>query len=234
MSVPKLLIIFGLVLVAVGLLWPLIARTGIGRLPGDIVIERDNFRLYVPLATSLLISVVLSVFLWLLNRWTPWVGLRQRCQAQQLPHECEDRHRSVVHRLEDFALQKLFSVWSHHNRDLPEPMRAGVIMLNYLWSVAHRNGAATWKSDKESLRRSLAAVTAIQVITAFATAKNMRERKAVGFPVIRDKGAKATAKVTAAAGEKERVLPVPSENRGSLGMARTSIDGSDSGKDQSP
>jgi hypothetical protein len=68
MSVPKLLIIFGLVLVAVGLLWPLIARTGIGRLPGDIVIERDNFRLYVPLATSLLISVVLSVLLWLLNR----------------------------------------------------------------------------------------------------------------------------------------------------------------------
>jgi len=68
MSVPKLLIIFGLALLAAGLLWPLIARTGIGRLPGDIVIERDNFRLYIPLATSLLISVVLSVLLWLLNR----------------------------------------------------------------------------------------------------------------------------------------------------------------------
>jgi hypothetical protein len=68
MSVPKLLIIFGLALLAAGLLWPLIARTGIGRLPGDIVIERENFRLYIPLATSLLISVVLSVLLWLLNR----------------------------------------------------------------------------------------------------------------------------------------------------------------------
>jgi Protein of unknown function (DUF2905) len=68
MSMPKLLIIFGLVLVAVGLLWPLIERSGLGRLPGDIVIERENFRLYIPIATSLLISVALSLILWLLNR----------------------------------------------------------------------------------------------------------------------------------------------------------------------
>jgi hypothetical protein len=68
MSVSRLLIVFGLVLVAVGLLWPLISRIGLGRLPGDIIIERDNFRLYVPLATSLLISVVVSLLLWLLNR----------------------------------------------------------------------------------------------------------------------------------------------------------------------
>jgi hypothetical protein len=68
MSISRLLIVFGLILVALGLLWPLLARIGIGRLPGDIVIERDNFRLYVPLATSLLISVVLSAVLWLLNR----------------------------------------------------------------------------------------------------------------------------------------------------------------------
>ena len=65
---PKLLIIFGLVLVAVGLLWPLIERSGLGRLPGDIVIERENFRLYIPIATSIVISVVLSLVLWLLNR----------------------------------------------------------------------------------------------------------------------------------------------------------------------
>jgi hypothetical protein len=63
-----LLIVFGLVLVALGLLWPLISRMGLGRLPGDIVVERENFRLYVPLATSLLISVVVSLVLWLLNR----------------------------------------------------------------------------------------------------------------------------------------------------------------------
>lgn len=68
MSVSRLLIIFGLVLVAVGLLWPLISKLGLGRLPGDIVIERDNFRLYLPIGTSVLISVVLSLILWLLSR----------------------------------------------------------------------------------------------------------------------------------------------------------------------
>ena len=62
------LIVLGLVLVLAGLLWPWLTRLGLGRLPGDIVIERENFRLYLPLATSLLISLVLSLILWLLNR----------------------------------------------------------------------------------------------------------------------------------------------------------------------
>jgi hypothetical protein len=64
----RLLILLGLVLVAVGLLWPLLTKLGLGRLPGDIVIERENFRLYIPLATSILISLVLSLLLWLFNR----------------------------------------------------------------------------------------------------------------------------------------------------------------------
>lgn len=62
------LIILGVVLVVLGLLWPWLTKLGLGRLPGDIVIERDSFRLYVPITTSLLISVVLSLVLWLLNR----------------------------------------------------------------------------------------------------------------------------------------------------------------------
>jgi hypothetical protein len=64
----RLLIIFGLILVALGVLWPLIAKMGVGRLPGDIVIERENFRLYLPLATSLLVSIAVSLLLWLLSR----------------------------------------------------------------------------------------------------------------------------------------------------------------------
>jgi hypothetical protein len=64
----RLLIIFGLVLVAVGVLWPVIAKLGLGRLPGDLLIERENFRLYIPIATSLLISLLLSQVLWFLNR----------------------------------------------------------------------------------------------------------------------------------------------------------------------
>lgn len=68
MSFSRLLIIFGLVLVAVGLLWPVITKLGLGRLPGDIVIERENFRFYLPITTSLIVSVVVSLILWLINR----------------------------------------------------------------------------------------------------------------------------------------------------------------------
>jgi hypothetical protein len=62
------LIILGVVLVVAGLLWPWITKLGLGRLPGDIVVERESFRLYLPITTSLLISVALSLILWLLNR----------------------------------------------------------------------------------------------------------------------------------------------------------------------
>jgi uncharacterized protein HemY len=62
------LIILGVVLIVAGVLWPWLTRLGLGRLPGDIVIERDNFRVYIPITTSLVISVVLSLLLWLLNR----------------------------------------------------------------------------------------------------------------------------------------------------------------------
>jgi hypothetical protein len=68
MSVARFLVVLGLVLVAAGLLWPLLSKLGLGRLPGDIVIERESFRLYLPLGTSLLISVALSLVLWLVNR----------------------------------------------------------------------------------------------------------------------------------------------------------------------
>jgi Protein of unknown function (DUF2905) len=62
------LIILGIVLLLAGLLWPWLAKLGLGRLPGDIVIERENFRMYLPITTSILISIVLSLILWLLNR----------------------------------------------------------------------------------------------------------------------------------------------------------------------
>jgi hypothetical protein len=62
------LIVVGLLLVALGLLWPWLGRLGLGRLPGDIVIEGERFRFYFPLATSLLISLVASLLLWLLRR----------------------------------------------------------------------------------------------------------------------------------------------------------------------
>jgi hypothetical protein len=62
------LITLGVALVVAGLLWPWVTKLGLGRLPGDIVVERENFRLYLPITTSILISVALSLILWFLNR----------------------------------------------------------------------------------------------------------------------------------------------------------------------
>jgi hypothetical protein len=64
----RTLIALGLVLIAAGVLWPFLGKLGLGRLPGDIVIERPNVSFYFPLATSLLISLLLSVIVWLINR----------------------------------------------------------------------------------------------------------------------------------------------------------------------
>jgi hypothetical protein len=63
----RTLTLLGLLLIAVGLLWPWIGWLGLGQLPGDIVVERKNFTLYVPIATGLLISVVLTLLFWLIN-----------------------------------------------------------------------------------------------------------------------------------------------------------------------
>jgi len=64
----KVLILAGVVLVAVGLIVIAAQRLGLGRLPGDIIIERDGFTLYIPLATSLIVSLGLTLVLWLLSR----------------------------------------------------------------------------------------------------------------------------------------------------------------------
>lgn len=65
----KLLVVAGIVLVVLGVLIQLAGRVPwLGRLPGDIVIHRPNFTFYFPLTTCILISVVLSLLLWLLRR----------------------------------------------------------------------------------------------------------------------------------------------------------------------
>jgi len=65
---PRFFIIAGVVLILVGLLWMAGERLGLGRLPGDIVFERDGVKVYIPLATSLLVSALLSLAFWLFNR----------------------------------------------------------------------------------------------------------------------------------------------------------------------
>lgn len=64
----KTLVIIGIVILLAGLLWPWLGKLPIGRLPGDIVIERPGFKVYFPLATMLLASLVLSLMLWLFRK----------------------------------------------------------------------------------------------------------------------------------------------------------------------
>jgi Protein of unknown function (DUF2905) len=64
----RLLIGIGLALVLAGIAWPLLSRIGLGRLPGDIVIQRGSTSFYFPLVTCIVISIVLSALMWLLNR----------------------------------------------------------------------------------------------------------------------------------------------------------------------
>ena len=68
MSIGKLFIVLGIVFIVIGLAWTLGARLGLGRLPGDFVFDVGNAKVYLPVATSILISVVLTLILWLIGR----------------------------------------------------------------------------------------------------------------------------------------------------------------------
>jgi hypothetical protein len=62
------LIILGAALIVLGVAWPWLARLGLGRLPGDIHIEREGFSFYFPITTSIVVSLVLSLIVWLTRR----------------------------------------------------------------------------------------------------------------------------------------------------------------------
>ena len=64
----RFLIITGLVLLVAGLLWPYVAKLGLGRLPGDIAFTRGDTTFYFPIMTSIILSIVLSALLWLIGR----------------------------------------------------------------------------------------------------------------------------------------------------------------------
>lgn len=68
MTLRKLVIVLGVLLVLGGLAWPWLAKLGLGHLPGDIAIKRDNFSFYFPLTTCILLSLLLSFVVWLVRR----------------------------------------------------------------------------------------------------------------------------------------------------------------------
>ena len=64
----RFLIIFGLAIAAIGLAWPWLRRLPFGRLPGDIHVVREGFSFSFPVVTCILVSIVVSIILWLLRR----------------------------------------------------------------------------------------------------------------------------------------------------------------------
>ena len=64
----RIIIIAGVFLILIGLLWPWLSKLGLFRLPGDIVLEKGGFRFSFPVTTAILLSVVISLLIWLLRR----------------------------------------------------------------------------------------------------------------------------------------------------------------------
>nr|WP_244516654.1 DUF2905 domain-containing protein [Alkalicoccus daliensis] len=69
MTIPKMLVTAGIVLIIAGVIWQVGGRfLSLGRLPGDIIIERGNSTFYFPLMTSIIISIVLSLLFMFFRR----------------------------------------------------------------------------------------------------------------------------------------------------------------------
>ena len=68
MDVRRILIVAGIALVATGLAWPWLRQLGLGRLPGDIAINRPGVQIYFPIVTCLVISAVLTLLFWLFRK----------------------------------------------------------------------------------------------------------------------------------------------------------------------
>lgn len=64
----KTLIVIGLILVAIGIAWPWLGSFPLGRLPGDIVIERGNFTVYLPITTMVVVSLAITLVIWLFRQ----------------------------------------------------------------------------------------------------------------------------------------------------------------------
>jgi len=64
----RILIVIGIVLLIAGLAWPWLSKLPFGRLPGDFSVERENFSFFFPLGTSIVVSLVIGVLIWLFRK----------------------------------------------------------------------------------------------------------------------------------------------------------------------
>ena len=65
----KILIAAGIIIVVIGFLWPWISKLPIGKLPGDIVVDKPNFKFFFPITSMIVISLVISFIIWLIKKF---------------------------------------------------------------------------------------------------------------------------------------------------------------------
>lgn len=65
----KIIILFGALIILIGLLWPYISKIPLFRLPGDIVVDKPNFKLFIPITSMILLSVILTFLFWLIRKY---------------------------------------------------------------------------------------------------------------------------------------------------------------------
>jgi hypothetical protein len=64
----RILVALGLLIALVGLAWPWLSKLPLGRLPGDIIVDRPGLKVFFPITTMIVLSLVLSLVLWLFRR----------------------------------------------------------------------------------------------------------------------------------------------------------------------
>jgi len=64
----KKIILFGAFIILLGVLWPYLKKIGLGSLPGDIKIIKENYSFFFPITTCILVSVFLSILFWLFKK----------------------------------------------------------------------------------------------------------------------------------------------------------------------
>ena len=64
----KTLIYIGIAIILIGLFWPWLSKLPIGRLPGDIIINKPNIKVYIPITTMIIISIIISLILWIFRK----------------------------------------------------------------------------------------------------------------------------------------------------------------------
>ena len=64
----RIFIIIGLGFVCIGIAWPWLSKLPIGRLPGDLAFERPGMKVFFPITTMIIVSIVVSLLLWLFRK----------------------------------------------------------------------------------------------------------------------------------------------------------------------